>query len=67
MQITINGHLKSFDYDRMTIAELVAHMNLTGKRIAIECNGEIIARSQYEFTQLSQDDALEIVGAVGGG
>lgn len=67
MQISINGNLKNFDCQSMTTADLIHQMNLTGKRIAIECNGEIIPRSQYENTHLNEGDVLEIVGAVGGG
>jgi len=67
MQISINGNLKSFDCSEMTVAYLVQTMNLTGKRIAIECNGEIVSRSHYENTHLNEGDVLEIVGAVGGG
>jgi sulfur carrier protein len=67
MQIQINGHLKKFDLEAMTIADLVTHMSLTGKRIAIERNGEIVSRSYYETITLEDGDTLEIVGAVGGG
>jgi sulfur carrier protein len=67
MQISINGNVKKFDCTAMTTADLIQQMNLTGKRIAIECNGEIIPRSQYENTHLNEGDVLEIVGAVGGG
>jgi sulfur carrier protein len=67
MQISINGNLKNFDCSEMTVTELIQTMSLTGKRIAIECNGEIVPRSQYENTHLKEGDILEIVGAVGGG
>ncbi len=46
---------------------LVEHMQLVGKRIAIERNGEIVPRSQFAAVALSAGDRLEIVGAVGGG
>jgi sulfur carrier protein len=67
MQISINGNLKKFDCSEMTVTELIQIMSLTGKRIAIECNSEIVPRSQYENTHLKEGDVLEIVGAVGGG
>jgi sulfur carrier protein len=67
MQISINGNNKNFDAETMSISALVAHMNLVGKRIAIERNGEIVPRSQFDQVMLRQGDQLEIVGAVGGG
>lgn len=67
MQLTINGKPRSFDASGFSVAHLVTTLELTGKRLAIERNGEIVPRSQFEATQLVDGDKLEIVGAVGGG
>jgi sulfur carrier protein len=67
MQLTINGNPRSFDSDSFSVANLVTTLELSGKRLAIECNGSIVPRSQFEATQLVDGDHLEIVGAVGGG
>ena len=67
IQLTINGKPRSFDAENFTVAQLVVNLNLEGKRLAIECNGEIVPRSQFADTQLADGDKLEIVGAVGGG
>jgi len=42
-------------------------LNLTGKRLAVEKNGEIVPRSLFLETKLRDGDKLEIIGAVGGG
>jgi len=67
MQITINGKPRSFEAVSLSVAGLVQQLELVGKRLAIERNGEIVPRSQFEATQLAEGDKLEIVGAVGGG
>lgn len=67
MNIIINGNAKQFDSENMTILALVATLSLTGKRLAIEKNGEIVPRSQFDTVNLQDGDKLEIVGAVGGG
>jgi sulfur carrier protein len=67
MQLTINGKARSFDLVQMNVTQLVEQLALIGKRLAIELNGEIVPRSQFEATKLSDGDKLEIVGAVGGG
>ena len=67
MKIIINGKAKQFDSENMTVSGLVATLNLTGKRLAIEKNGEIVPRSQFADVHLQEGDTLEIVGAVGGG
>ena len=67
MIILINGNNRQLDGENMTISALVVTLNLTGKRLAIEKNGEIVPRSQFDAILLSDGDKLEIVGAVGGG
>ncbi len=67
MQIFVNGNAMQLPSEAMTVLALVEHMQLTGKRIAVERNGDIVPRSQFPAVQLQGDDKLEIVGAVGGG
>ena len=67
MEISINGNIRKFDGGNMTISALIVTLNLTGKRLAIEKNGEIVPRSQFSEEKLQDGDKLEIVGAVGGG
>jgi sulfur carrier protein len=67
MQILVNGKAMQLPSEAMTVLALVEHMQLTGKRIAVERNGNIVPRSQFPEVQLQGNDRLEIVGAVGGG
>lgn len=66
MEITVNGKPRQLP-DTCTLTELVEHLDLTGKRIAIEHNGDIAPRSQFNQILLADGDRLEIVVAVGGG
>ena len=66
IEVTINGAAKHFPQP-MNVAQLVVELNLVGKRIAIERNGDIVPRSQFDTVALASDDILEIVVAVGGG
>ena len=67
MNIIINGNVKVFNVADLTMAGLVAELDLVSKRLAIEKNGEIVPRSQFADVFLQDGDKLEIVGAVGGG
>ena len=67
MNIFVNGNLKQLESENVTISTLIVTLNLTGKRLAIEKNGEIVPRSQFDTVNISDGDELEIVGAVGGG
>jgi sulfur carrier protein len=64
--LTINGTPRTFDRP-LNCAELVGELDLAGKRIAMERNGEIVPRSQFAHCMLQNGDRLEIVAAVGGG
>ena len=66
ISVTINGLTRQIP-PQLNLAQLLTEMQLTGKRVAIECNGEIVPRSRYSSTLLQADDQLEIVVAVGGG
>ena len=65
--VTLNGVATDVTADASTLADLVSALGLSGKRIAIEKNGEIVPRSRYSTTTIARGDRLEIVGAVGGG
>ncbi|SCY58257.1 sulfur carrier protein ThiS [Nitrosospira sp. Nl5] len=80
IQLIINGQPQRFPISNQTpplksgqnnatlnITQLLEHMALQGKRIAIERNGEIVPRSKYDQQVLTNGDRLEIVVAVGGG
>ena len=66
MELVINGEPRSFPAP-LSVAQLVETLDLAGKRIAVEKNGEIVPRSQHAETLLMSGDRLEIVVAVGGG
>lgn len=66
MQIHVNGEAQVLSAGT-TVAALLAGQGLTGKRIAVERNGEIVPRSQHDRCVLVAGDRLEIVHAIGGG
>lgn len=64
--LTVNGERRQFKAP-LNCAELLAQLELTGKRVALERNGEIVPRSRFPDEVLADGDTLEIVVAVGGG
>lgn len=66
IQLVVNGEARSFSAP-LSVAQLVESLELAGKRIAVEKNGEIVPRSRHAETALDDGDRLEIVVAVGGG
>ncbi|MBT3558671.1 MAG: sulfur carrier protein ThiS [Rhodospirillales bacterium] len=66
MQITVNGEERRFD-GALTVNELLTEIGLDGKKVAIERNLEIVPKSLYDGTRLTNGDKLEIVHFIGGG
>jgi sulfur carrier protein len=67
LSIVVNGAPHVCRDDRPTVADLIRELALTGKRVAVEKNGEIVPRSRYAESPLATGDTLEIIAAVGGG
>ena len=66
MHIQLNG--QPFELpDDATVADLLARLDATGKRVAVELNLDIVPRSQHGATILHDGDQLEVVHAIGGG
>jgi sulfur carrier protein len=66
ISITVNGERRQFNAP-LNCADLLARLELAGKRVALERNGEIVPRSRFPEQVIADGDALEIVVAVGGG
>lgn len=66
MNIVLNGSTKTVDGVE-TVADLIRSLGYEGKRIAVECNGDIVPKSQHATAKLAENDQVEIVVAVGGG
>ena len=64
--LTINGEARRFDAP-LSVEQLIDALELRGKRLALERNGEIVPRSRFGVQHLADGDKLEIVVAVGGG
>ncbi len=67
MQLTINGEARTLADTTRTLADLVEFLGLDTRQAAIERNQQIVPRSQYGETPLSDGDRIEIVGFIGGG
>ena len=66
IQVTVNGKAHSLEQP-IDLSALLASLELAGKKVAVERNGEIVPRSAHANTLLADGDALEVVVAVGGG
>jgi len=66
MQIIVNGNPTEIS-ERASMATLIEQLELSGQRLAVEVNEELVPRSRFDQHQLCEHDRVEIIHAVGGG
>jgi thiamine biosynthesis protein ThiS len=65
VRLTINGEAR--EISAATVARLVGELGLDPRKVAVERNLEIVPKSKFEATVLSEGDRIEIVHFIGGG
>lgn len=66
LRIHINGEPREVE-DDTTLLQLVTSLSFKSERIAIELNGIVVRRADWDNTKLKTGDKVEIVHFVGGG
>ena len=66
IQVTVNGAAHRLEQP-VNIRALLEKLEMAGKKVAVERNGEIVPKSLHLETLVKDGDQLEIVVAVGGG
>jgi len=66
IDVVVNGAAHRFEQP-LPVADLLRRLELVGRKIAVEQNGEIVPKSAHASTVVKDGDRLEIVVAVGGG
>lgn len=62
----VNGEERKLETS-LSLSEFLEQENYIPARIAVERNGEIVPKKEYDKVMLSKEDVLEIVHFVGGG
>ncbi len=66
LEVTLNGDVTSLT-GVASVAQLVASLGLDPRLVAVEHNGSIVPRGEYESTGLASGDRIELVRFVQGG
>lgn len=66
MKLTVNGE-PAEHADELTVSDLLAERGLDPRRVAVERNKDIVRRANFDKTDLTDGDVVEIVTLVGGG
>ena len=66
LHITLNGD--PFEVEGpLTVADLLARLDIDGRRVAVEHNLIVLKRTAFDRTMVNGGDHVEIVNFVGGG
>lgn len=66
MEIQVNGEPRRLP-PGASVAELLEELSLSGRRLAVEVNQDIVPRSRHGEYRLEEGDRVEIIRAIGGG
>ena len=66
LHITLNGDRVELA-GPLTISELLSSLEIDARRVAVECNLEVLKRAAFTETVVRDGDQIEIVNFVGGG
>lgn len=66
MQVIINGESRQID-ENISLGQFLVELGVDTAQVAVERNGEIVAKSTYNKVMLAPSDKLELVRFIGGG
>jgi sulfur carrier protein len=66
MKIQLNGEAREFTAPQ-TVLTLLQAIGFAERRVAVEVNREIVARSRHASHILAEGDQVELIQAIGGG
>ena len=66
LTITVNGENRQVE-SGTSVAGLLGELGITGRRVAVERNREIVPRATWENAAVTEGDIFEIIEFVGGG
>ena len=66
IKIRVNGKLSSIN-DNLSLLNLINHLKIPLKKVAIELNLEILDKHKLNKINLKNNDKIEIVHFIGGG
>ncbi len=66
VRVLVNGEPRDFAAP-LTVADLIAHLGLAGRPVAVERNKQLVRKAEHASTALADGDRIEVVTFFGGG
>ena len=66
MKFSVNGKPRELP-GAPTVGDYIRHLGVNPLAVAVELNGQIVKREQFDATAIPEDGRLEVVRMMGGG
>ncbi len=66
IEIQLNGKIHQLQKS-LNVSQLLNSLMINKKKVAIEINGEVLSKDNYDSYRVKQNDVIEIVTFIGGG
>ncbi|OFY51208.1 MAG: hypothetical protein A2W85_04190 [Bacteroidetes bacterium GWF2_41_31] len=67
MDIILNNRSESFDFDKLTISEILKLKNYSFKMMVVKINGRLIKKPEYNLADVVAGDDVQILHLISGG
>lgn len=67
MKITLNNREEEFDFDKMTISDLLKEKKFTFKMLVIRVNNQPVLKNEYDKRFVFDGDNVTVLHLVSGG
>jgi thiamine biosynthesis protein ThiS len=66
MNVTVNGKARALE-GAASVGDYLRQLSINPLAVAVEHNGRVLKRDQFDATPIAEGDRLEIVRMMGGG
>lgn len=67
MEIILNNRNEKFDFETLTISELLIVKKFSFPRIIVKINGQLIKKDKYKSITIVDKDKVDIIHMISGG
>ncbi len=67
IEVIINGKNTSLPNNITTVEQVLHHLQINHKNVAVDINGQLVPRSTFASHQIAANNKIEIIHFVGGG
>ncbi len=67
MKLKVNGNIKQFEEEKLSINQLIGKLNYTFPKIIVKVNDKMIAKKDFDSTEVTDKDTVLLIHMISGG